>query len=520
MQKQIRWKVLVILAVTALAIAAIVPPSKRINLGLDLQGGIHMVLQVKTDDAIRVETETSAEQFVEALKTANVAVNSPKILSITEFAIDGVPAAADLQVRTLADQQLIDFDREVSAGTHTFRMRQNIQILRRAEAVTQAIQTIERRVNELGVSEPTVAQYGSTGDQIVVELPGVSNTARAKDIIGKTALLGLKLVEDGPASDQQTLLSKYNGQVPADMEVVGGAVSRTDPTVSYYLVKRVAAVTGRDLRTARQTLDEFNQPAVSFTLNSEGVSKFSTVTAANVGRSLAIILDSRVVSAPTIEGPINQPEARITGRFTAEEADDLALILRSGALPASLDYLDQREVGPSLGQDSIKAGLLAGVIGLALVTGFMLVYYKLAGINAFVSIVMNLLLLMACMAYVGAVLTLPGIAGFILTIGMGVDSNVLIFERIREELDARKGARQAISAGFDRVFITIIDTHVASLISAAFLFQFGTGPIRGFATTLFFGLIANVFTAVFVSRTMFEIILSRRPAGSTAKVSI
>jgi preprotein translocase subunit SecD len=284
-------------------------------------------------------------------------------------------------------------------------------------------------------------------------------------------------------------------------------------------VRKVAAVTGQDLRTARTTIDEFNQPAVSFTLNSEGVTKFSRVTAANVGRSLAIILDDRVVSAPTIEGPISQPEARITGRFTAQEAADLALVLRSGALPASLTYLDEREIGPTLGRDSVRAGVIASLIGLMLVTLFMLVYYRLSGINAFVSIAMNLLILMAFMSYLGAVMTLPGIAGFILTIGMGVDSNVLIFERIREELAAKRGARQAISAGFDRVFTTIIDTHVASMIAAAFLFQFGTGPIQGFATTLFFGLISNVFTAVFVSRTLFEFILSRRPAGA-ARVSI
>jgi preprotein translocase subunit SecD len=244
------------------------------------------------------------------------------------------------------------------------------------------------------------------------------------------------------------------------------------------------------------------------------------VTGANVGRYLAIILDDRVVSAPRIDGAITQPEARITGRFTPQEADDLALVLRSGALPAALTYLDQREVGPTLGKDSVRAGILASVIGLGLVTVFMLVYYRLAGINAFVSIVLNLVILLAFMSYLGAVMTLPGIAGFILTIGMGVDSNVLIFERIREELAAKKGARQAIAASFDRVFITIVDTHVSSMIAAAFLFQFGTGPIRGFATTLFFGLISNVFTAVFVSRTLFEFILSRRPAGSVSKVSI
>ena len=519
MQKNLRWKILVILAVAGIAIAAIVPPSQKIHLGLDLQGGIHMILRVKTDDALRVQTETSSEQLYEALKTANVTANRPKVIDITTFSIDGVPPANDQQVRTLADQQLVDYDREVIAGTYTFRMRQNIQIIRRSEAVMQALQTIERRVNELGVSEPVVALYGSTGNQIVVELPGVSNTARAKDIIGQTALLALHLVEDGPAIDQATLLAKHNGQVPPDMLVVGGTVSQADPTVSYFLVRRVPAVTGKNLRTARQVPDEFNQPAVSFTLNSEGVAKFSQVTAANVGRQLAIVLDNRVVSAPSIEGPILQADARIQGRFSAQEADDLALVLRSGALPAAMTYEETREVGPSLGKDSIRAGVIASLVGLGFVAIFMLMYYRLAGINAVVSVSMNLLILLGFMGSIDAVLTLPGIAGFVLTIGMGVDSNVLIFERIREELATGKGARQAVAAGFDRVFLTILDTHIASLISAGFLFQFGTGPIRGFATTLFFGLLSNVFTAVFVSRTLFEFILSRRPAG-VARISI
>jgi preprotein translocase subunit SecD len=283
----------------------------------------------------------------------------------------------------------------------------------------------------------------------------------------------------------------------------------------FYLVRRVSMVTGRDLRNARPSTDEMNLPMVSFTLNSEGVAKFSRATSENVGRRLAIVLDGQVMSAPTIESAITTADARITGRFTQQEVADLALILRSGALPASLTYEEQREVGPSLGEDSIRAGIVASLTGLSLVTLFMLFYYRLSGVNALVSVGLNLTVLLGFMAYLGAVMTLPGIAGFILTIGMGVDSNVLIFERIREEMGNKKSARQAVAAGFDRVFITIVDTHVSSLIAAAFLFQFGTGPIRGFATTLFFGLIANLFTAVFVSRTLFELILSRKPAGAT-----
>ncbi len=284
----------------------------------------------------------------------------------------------------------------------------------------------------------------------------------------------------------------------------------------YYLVRKVAAVTGRDLRNARPTLDENNRPAVSFSLNQDGAAKFGRVTGENVGRQLAIVLDGRVQSAPRIESRITD-EGRITGTFTQEEAQDLALVLRSGALPASLTYLEERTVGPTLGADSVRAGVLASLTGLGLVGVFMLFYYKLAGINAIVSVAMNLVILLGFMAYVGATMTLPGIAGFILTIGMGVDSNVLIFERIKEELAAGRSVKQAVAAGFDRVFLTILDTHIASLIAAGFLFQFGTGPIRGFATTLFFGLLSNVFTAVFVSRTLFELVSEPAAAGGDAQ---
>ncbi len=523
MYKNLRWKTLSILAVAAIAIVAFYPPQNKIKLGLDLKGGLHLVLQVKTDDALRVETETSAEQLKDALKAKGIVVGGTKVLSLTDFQIDAVPSDKDGEFRQLFDAQYGDaFNREsVPGGTYIARMKPNIAEQRRGLSVEQSKQTIERRVNELGLSEPLVTTAGK--DRIIVQLPGVSDMARAKDIIGKTAVLELRIIESGPAPDQAQLLAASGGQVPPDMEVLQGNSGSTAPGASaaneFYLVKKVAAITGRDLKNARQTLDEYNQPAVGFTLNNGGVAKFSQVTGANVGRILAIILDNRVVSTPRIESAINTADARITGRFTTQEANDLALVLRSGALPASLTMLEQREVGPTLGADSVKAGVYASIMGLGFVTLFMLVYYRLAGINALVSIAMNLVILMGFMAYLGAVMTLPGIAGFVLTIGMGVDSNVLIFERIREELSGGKNARQAIAAGFDRVFITIVDTHVSSLISAAVLFNFGTGPIRGFATTLFFGLIANVFTAVFVSRTLFEFILSRKPAA-TAKLSI
>ncbi len=515
MYKNLRWKFLTILAVTGLAVAAFWPPWTRVRRGLDLQGGVHFVLQVKTADAVNLETETAADQLRQALKTVNIVPTRVHQTAIDAFVVEGITPASDSQFRTIADQQIsAQFDRDSLSGTYTFTMKPNVAVDTKAGAVQQAIQTIDRRVNELGVSEPNVAAYGTRGDEIVVELPGVKDVANAKEVIKNTAQLRLYLVQAGPAPDQASLLAAYNGKVPDDMAVAQGDAGDGTTGQAYYLIQRTPAITGTDLQNARPGLDQYNKPNVRFTLKGEGAVKFSAVTGANIGRQLAIILDNRVVSAPRIDGRISTTDAEITGSFTQQEADNLSLTLKSGALPATLTYEAEDAVGPSLGADSIRAGIIASVTGLGLVTLFMLVYYRMAGINAFVSIALNLTILLGCMAYVGAVMTLPGIAGFILTIGMGVDSNVLIFERIREELATAKGIRQAVAAGFDRVFITIVDTHVSSLIAAAFLFQFGTGPIQGFATTLFFGLIANVFTAVFVSRTLFEFILSRKPAGA------
>jgi preprotein translocase subunit SecD len=514
MAKNLRWKVLIIVAVVVAAGLKVYPPGEQIRLGLDLSGGVHMVLRVQTDDALRLEIETRAEQLGEQASLAGIAIISVPATLPTEMRVEGVPADRDQEFLNISDDLLqASFDRESEpGGAYTFRMQPGFERVLREQAVRQALLTIERRVNALGVAEPIVTPHGSTGDQILVQLPGVEDIARAKEIIRSTSLLELKLVEDGPAPSREQLLQTRNGVVPSDMMVVSGADESLGSTLGssvFYLVRRVAAVTGRDLRTARPTIDEYNQPAISFTFNSEGARKFGNFTGANVGRNLAVIMDDRVYSAPIIQERISQ-EGRITGQFEQKEADDLALTLSSGALPASLTYLEERSVGPSLGADSVRAGVTASVTGLVAVALFMLAYYRLSGINAVVALTLNLLLLLACMSYVGAVLTLPGIAGFILTIGMGVDSNVLIFERIKEELASTKGVRAAVSAGFDRVFLTIVDTHIASLIAAAFLFQFGSGAIQGFATTLFFGLISNVFTSMFVSRTLFEAILTRR----------
>ncbi|HEY7440859.1 MAG TPA: protein translocase subunit SecD [Vicinamibacterales bacterium] len=509
----LRWKILAIVVVLGLSIWAFTPPSQKVRLGLDLKGGVHLVLRVNTDDALRLESESTAERLRESLRNRQLGSVMVAVTTPTSFQATGVPADQDAVFRELANEVQTEFDRRSGiAGTYEFVMKPNIGVQLRNEAVEQALQTIERRVNELGVAEPIVAPHGTGGDQILVQLPGVTDVDRAKEIIRSTALLELKIVEDGPAATREALLATRNNVVPSDMDVVPGASDASSGDRAgtvFYLVRKVAAVTGRDLRNARPSLDQNNQPAVGFSLNQEGARKFAAVTGANIGRNLAIILDGRVVTAPRIDGRISD-EGQIFGSFTQQEVQDLSLVLRSGALPASLTYLEQRVVGPTLGADSVRAGIMASLTGLGLVATFMLLYYRAAGVNAILSVVMNLVILLGFMAYLGAVMTLPGIAGFILTIGMGVDSNVLIFERIKEELATAKGVKAAVAAGFDRVFLTILDTHIASLIAAAFLFQFGTGPIRGFATTLTFGLLSNVFTSVFVSRTLFELILSRR----------
>jgi preprotein translocase subunit SecD len=529
----VRLKLLVTLAVTLIFGAVGVYPilaarygitgpklltDRLIKLGLDLKGGVHLVLRVQTDDALRIETESVSERLRELLGTARVTTSNIAVASPTSFRVEGVSADQDAAFRGAASEVLLNFDRDAGVnGTYTFTMKPNVALTLREEAVVQARQTIERRVNELCVAEPSIAQQGANGDQILVQLPGVTDVNRAKEIIRSTGLLELKIVEQGPSASREALIP--SGQPPAGMEIVPGVAGPGDApgATLYYMVRRVAAVTGRDLRSARPSLDENNRPAVAFTLTSEGASKFGRVTGENVGRSLAIILDGRVQSAPRIDSRITT-DGRISGSFTNEEVQNLSLILRSGSLPATLTYLEERTIGPSLGADSIRSGVIASVVGLLLIVVFMLVYYKGAGVNAVLVLVLNLVILLGLMAYMGAVMTLPGIAGFVLTMGIGVDSNVLIFERIKEELEAGRGVRASINASFSRVFLTLLDTHIAALISAAFLFQFGTGPIRGFAVTLFIGLISNLFTATFVSKTLFELALSRKPQAATLSI--
>jgi protein-export membrane protein SecD/preprotein translocase SecF subunit len=504
--------VLIVAAVVALSLWAIYPPAEKIKLGLDLKGGVQLVLRVETDDALRLETQATVERLRHGLTEARIAFTSLEVMSPTEFRAEGIED--DAAFRGVSREVETRFARVASKGTHTFRLTPAAVNDIRRDTVQQALHTIERRVNELGVAEPYVARY-SEEDQILVELPGVADVEGAKQIIKSTAQLRLTLVERGPFPDRDAALQVYGNAVPHDLEVLPGRSYEPGNDASvFYVVHKAPVVSGSDLRDARQSLDEFNRPAVAFTLKQDAGLRFGAFTERNVNRTLATVLDNRVTSVATILSRIAD-RGQITGLSRGEMIEQV-INFKSGALPADLEYVEERTVGASLGESSIRSGVLAAVGGLALVVLFMLGYYRLTGLNAVISIVLNLLILVALVAFIPVTMTLPGIAGLILTIGMGVDSNVLIFERIKEELAKARSARAAVTAGFDRVWVTIVDTHVTSLVAAAFLFQFGTSPIRGFATTLTIGLIANVFTAVFASRTLFELILSRRATSSQA----
>jgi preprotein translocase subunit SecD len=499
------------------------PPSlaniaSRIRLGLDLRGGTHLVMGVVTDDAIRAETDLAIERLRELLTEEGIPVRQTVSDEPGSFRFVGVEPARDGDFRRILTEQFPEWSIASTAGdtpnTYTVSLDSATANFYREQAVSQAIQTIRRRIDELGVTEPNIQEHGGAGQyEILVQLPGVDDPQRVKDIMQSTALLELKLVEAGPFENEANARAAFGGVLPEGLQVL--VSDETDPSTGlpyWYVVNRLASVTGRDLKTASQSRDNYSRPAVSFSLTADGAQRFGDLTGNNVGRLLAIVLDGRIQSAPRIDSRITTSGiiSGGPGGFSNQEALDLALVLRSGALPASLEYLEERVVGPSLGRDSIRQGIFAGVTSLVAVLLFMLVYYKFSGINAAVAMVLNILILFGALAYFGAVLTLPGIAGIILTIGMGIDSNILIFERIREELRAGKTAVSAVVTGFNRVFITIVDTHLAALISAMFLFLFGTGPVKGFAVTLVIGLVANVFTAVFVSRTLFEWLLGRR----------
>lgn len=497
--------------------------TKRIHLGLDLRGGTHLILQVQVNDAVNVDSDNAVQVLKQQLNKRNIHfddITKPDPQNQPDhIVIKGLPASSRSDLLTIVNDQLPEYDVNSGAdNTWNIAMKPAQLTELKNRAVSQAIETIRNRIDALGVSEPTIQEHGLGDYQILVELPDVDDPARVKDIMQSTAMLEIKQSLGGPYPSQDAALQDKGGVLPPDAMLLQGVPGpNSGGAEQWWLVSRVSAVTGRDLRSAEASRDENGQPAVHFTLTGEGGQRFYSFTSAHVGESLAVVLDNKVQEVANIKEPIRDT-GEISGSMTEQQSKDLAMILRSGALPAGIRYLEEQTVGPSLGADSIHAGVLAAVVGMLAVLIFMLIYYRWAGVNADVALILNLVILLGFMGFFEAVLTLPGIAGVILTVGMGVDSNVLIFERIREELRNGKTPPSAVDQGFSHAWITIVDTHVTTIVSAAILFIFGTGPVRGFATTLTFGLLANLFTAVFVSRVIFDWVLSRKQRGEALSI--
>jgi preprotein translocase subunit SecD len=534
MTPNLKWKAIFILAVILFCIYFLVgyptfPTSvaqikdnfsHQIKLGLDLQGGTHLILQVQVQEAIAQETDQTVDRLTAALRAKNIPYEEVRRIDDTHILVRNIDSAQANAFRDLiANQYANVWDLGSAAGDpngYTLTLRTSAIAQIQETTMSLSLETIERRINALGLTEPIVQTHGRKDNEILVQLPGEGDPTRAKQVIQQGGQLELRLVEDPIVySSQVEALQKRGGVLPAGTELLPGeAPNRTaqtpDAGESWYLLSRAPIITGRDLRTATENRSVANPGLfqVNFSLSADAARRFGPFTEQNIGKQMAIVLDKRVQSAPVIKGRIDD-SGEITGSYTQESAHSLALVLRAGALPASIKYLEERTVGPSLGADSIRHGVQASVLSLLVVMIFMLAYYRLSGANAVLALILNLVILLAALAMFGAVLTLPGIAGVILTIGMGVDSNVLVFERIREELRNGKSAPSAVQAGFDKAFLTIIDTHVTTVVSAFFLFLFGTGPIRGFAITLTIGLIANVFTAIYVSKTIFQYHLSK-----------
>jgi preprotein translocase subunit SecD len=506
------WKLVLIAVVIVGFSAAVVPTGKNpepINLGLDLKGGTHLVMQVNIDEALRTEVDQAAERLKNQARDGNLPAPTTRRLDDRSFLAIPPADASPADYVNIGKTSLPDFDGSRTAEGIVFKLKDVAISALEIQTVATSVETIRNRVDELGVTEPIVAPQGM--DRIVIQLPGVDDPERVKDIIKTTAQLQFRILEGTPASTEQQVLASLPADLRGQVDILQGDALDAFGRVTgreFYALQKTVPVTGTDLKTARVQKGELGQPIVGFSMTAEGSVKFSQLTGDNVGRRLAIVLDNKVKSAPRIDSKIDT-DGIIQGQFTPQEAADLALVLRSGSLPASLTTLEERTVGPSLGRDSIKQGVTASVVGFILMMIFVIIYYKGAGINAMVALVLNLVILLGMMSYFKATLTLPGIAGIILTLGMAIDSNVLVFERIKEEMRAGKSIRAAIDAGFTLAFGTIIDTHLTTIIAALFLFQFGSGPVKGFAVTLLIGLAASVFTAFFVSRVMFDLIYNR-----------
>ena len=492
-------------------------PNKGIVLGLDLQGGLHLVFEVESDKAVESTVERYAFSIREMLQKKKLQTEVKK----NGLNIEVTPAGQE--VMTALKEGYNNLDMSASTQGVTLTLNEKEKTFIKDNAASQALETIRNRIDQFGVSEPTIHRQGT--NEIVVQLPGVKDPKRAIELVGKTALLEFKLVNDDspiaaqlPSSvvpgDEEKVLSQFADKVPADSQILfEKKTNRETGAVTKFpiLLKKETVLTGALLSEAKVTLDsQFSTPHVSIAFNPEGAKRFEEITAANTKKRLAIILDNTVYSAPVIQERIAGGSAQITGSFSMEEAKDLSIVLKAGALPAPLKMLQNVTVGPSLGSDSIEAGKLAGIAGTIAVAIFMIIYYKLSGVIADFALMLNIILLFGAMASLNATLTLPGIAGVILAIGMAVDSNVLMFERMRDELRAGKTPRSAVDSGYKKAFWTIFDSHITTLITAAVLFQFGTGPIKGFAVTLSLGVAINLYTALIGTKSVFDLIHSRR----------
>jgi preprotein translocase subunit SecD len=494
---------------------------ENIRLGLDLKGGSHLVMEVQVQDAVVGDARQTVERLQEEMKKQNITwvsmdvsdahtVNDADNVNIT---IKGIQSTQSGDFRNLISSNYSTYVlTTLNATDYSMKMKPSDLIDLKRETVARTIDTINNRINQLGVAESSVQQYGQSGSdyQILIQLPGVDDPARARALIGTTAVLeitGVDKAHDTAYSSREAGIAALGGITPLNEHFVQAKPRTGSQGEEWFLVYKTPVITGREMRNARPGQDDVRKWQTSFTLSPDGGKKFGRYTADHVGDKLAVILDNRIVSVATINEKI-EDSGRIMGLGSDEEATDLSRYLRSGSLPAGVTPLQENSVGPSLGADSIHQGIVSGIAGLVAVVMVMLVYYKRSGVNAVLALVLNTIILLAAISYFHAALTLPGIAGVILTIGMAVDSNVLIFERIREELRAGKGVIAAVDAGFGKAWWTIVDTHVTTVVSCAFLFLFGEGPVRGFAVTLTIGLIANVFTAVFVSRTIFDYELS------------
>lgn len=508
MSKTMGWKLGLIALVIGFSVVMLYPPEEKINLGLDLKGGMHLVFEVMVDNAVQKQADNNVIQLRNLLKESSITFKNVVRRGFNQIEVSGILYEDQRTLRDIFDDDFMEWDYTFAADQAILTLKEMVIRQMKEQTVQQALETISNRINEFGVASPVLQK--ETDNRLLIELPGVSDKEKARimDLIRSTAVLEFKkVVASGPFETREDAM-RYSGYIPEEM-----VIAKRDPkrlNKGYSILKSESVITGRELKRASRQQGEFpGVYEIGFTLGAQGAKKFQRFTSANLEKNLAIVLDNRVIVDARIKDVLSY-SSRITGSYTLEEAEDLSLLLRSGSLPAGLKLLHEQIIGPSLGADSIRKGLYACLVGLFLVMIFMVFYYKVAGINSIVALILNMVILMGILAYFKATLTLPGLAGIILTIGMAVDANVLVFERIKEDLRAGKAAKSAIDSGFKKAFVTIFDANLTTIIVAVFLFQFGTSAIKGFSVTLMIGIAASMFTAVFVSRVIFELIYSGR----------